>query len=509
MNEKSRLQSSLSRLLRRKEEGTPLPESAAWFSSQPARRGRLELNRAGEEKYLSSLLDVRADEDGALTLNVDRLLPTPHDSFWHEPVSLLCTLTAFDAGPEEIATFQAVVGERIDHHGREAVELTRISDFERETREYVATPGPGHGVELSFVWYGSWLDVRAKRITVSRLFFDAELAEFTSADGYSITQAMLKLGAGTSGAPVRLHITRGRSGEYEAELEKIDGVAKQKLVAIIEEIWRTEAGLSSRRMERGRGEVGYLKRDASAIEEVTQPQIVLLGEDKRWEALLGELGRVIELADCEPEVVSDTVASNRCDLIVGDADRWGAKAVAVERLLRSVARYRSIPRVWFTSEPVGEAWEKSDVVLDTAGVDGERTRDGEQESDAEDAPLDHVDFGAFDLIGREMDGEQVLRRLRWALGANAFGRGEGVLLVTQDARALPYRARADRRVRLPVRRVRPRGGVAACAGKASPALDPARRGQLRGRARRDARENGGMDAAEPRSCDRARARRGP
>ncbi|MCB2210959.1 hypothetical protein KQI52_02475 [bacterium] len=423
-NDKSKLQASLTRLLKRAT-GSVSTEFA-WFNSEPARKGRIDLSRAGEDRYVTSLMDVR-EEDDELLLIVDQLMPKPAAAFWEETVSLQGSLAAFDAGMEEIAEFRALVGERVEFNEHDCVELREIADLQRSRKEYVAMLASNHPAALSFVWYGSWRDVKPKRMTINRFFFDAELEEFNSPDGYGISQAMLKLEKNGQGLPVRLRITRARNGEFEAELEKIDSNGRQLLTAAIEEIWRTEAGLSQKRTSTVTSDVGFRKRQP----EDNRPPIILLSDDDGWAEILDQIGRVIQLHQADLEELSTTVSENPCDLFVADADLWGSKAVTVERLLRSVSRYRMLPRLWITSEETGQPWEMSDVVLGSAG--NEPPPDVENPDEMPEM-LDHVDYGAFDLISRDLPEEQVLERVRWAMNPDAFGKGEGIFLVTQDAR---------------------------------------------------------------------------
>ncbi len=431
MNEKSKLQTSISRLLRRESSAS---SPFGWFKSEPARKGRLDLSRAGEEKYVSSVVDSRV-QNGELALIADQLLPQPDDDFWNESVSLQCTLTAFDAGMEEIADFRAQVGEQVSLKKHKGVELLNIADLERSSREYIATVPISNPVALSFVWMGSWIDVKPKRITIKRFFFDAELTEFRSPDGYSVSQAIIKLAIikleeGGKYVPVRLKVTRARNGEFEAELTRIELKGRQQLTALIEEIWRTEAGLSSRRTSKVTSDVGYMQRTVLD----SGPHIILLSDDENWREILSQLGNVIVVTETDLELLTKSVTESPSDLFIADADLWGDKAIAVERLLRSVSRYRSIPRIWISDRTVGQPWESSDIHLGYGDDDPEL----EIEDPGHDVYLDHVDYGAFDLMPRTLPVETAINRLHWAMEDDAYGEGVGIMLVTQNTR-LRYR----------------------------------------------------------------------
>jgi hypothetical protein len=426
MSEKSKLHSSLSRLLRRESSGST---SFGWFKSEPARKGRLDLSRAGEEKFISTIIEAR-EQAGQLTLIVDQLLPQPEDSFWNEPVSLQSTLTAFDSGMEEIAEFRALVGERIEVGDHLGVELTDVSGLERSSREYIAPVSSSNPVALSFVWMGSWVDVKPKRMTIKRFFFDAELDEFRSPEGYTVSQAIVKLEQGGTGVPVRLQLTRGRNGEYEAEITKIESQPRQVLTALIEEIWRTESGLSSRRTTKSVADVGYMKKSGAG----EGPHIMLLSEDENWLEMLNQIGTVNMVSVTGLEALSKSVSESPCDLFIADADLWGDQAIAVERLLRSVSRYRMIPRVWISGHKVGQPWEPSEIHLGY----GEAGKEQINLEESDNVYLDHVDYGAFDLMPRSLPIESAHTRLRWAMGGDVYGKGLGIMLVTQDAR-LRYR----------------------------------------------------------------------
>ncbi len=422
MNEKSKLQSSLSRLLKRGFQDSS--SEFAWFNSEPARKGRVDLSRAGEERFVSTILDLRS-EGGRNTLIIDRLMPEPDDKFWHEPVSLQCKVVAFDAGMEETAEFNAMVGERIQVDEHAGVELCEMSNLERSRREYIAEVPRNSPLDLSFMWFGSWMDVKPKRMSINRFIFDAEIKDFQDHDGYTISQAIVKLEHSGSSIPVKLNLTLGRNGEFETELTKIDSVARQKLTSMIEEVWRSKSGLTQKRMNPPK-EKGYHQRS----EESKGPFILLLSNDDSWGDRLSELGTVIHVPETRLKTVSERIAESPCDLFIADADHWKDNAIAVERLLRSVSRYRKIPRIWISDEEIGQPWEASGINLgNVAGEDAPSS-----ESDA----LDHVDYGAFDLMSRNTEPGVSLARLRWAMGGESFGRGESILLVTQNAR-LRYR----------------------------------------------------------------------
>lgn len=412
MTAKSRLSDSLQKLLSRGSEPAGGPDAwLAWLSSPLARKGHLSLVRAGMDEFTSLPLAARKSEDDGIVLIIDTLLPTPEEKFWHEPVTLHGRLVTFEAGIEEIITFSASVGERIEHEGKNAVELTNLIDLERVTQEFVAEPNDQHPIELGMIWFGEWIQVRPSKISLSRVFFDETLDGEIGPDGYAVPKATLKIDEDGPEVPIRLQLLRARGGGHEAVIEKIDGIARQKLVSVIEEIWRVSSGLSNRR-QKLRQDVGYRLKERDTLAAAFTPNVLLLGNDKRWIDILRELGEVRTLASTDLDDVSEAVAEGRTDLIVGDADLWGSDAVKVERLLRSVAKFRSIPRLWIASDPDKQVVEHSE----------------------EGEPRDLVDYGAYDLLARSIDDTQALHKLHWAMGGDALGEGTSALLVTSDER---------------------------------------------------------------------------
>ncbi|MFH0882312.1 MAG: hypothetical protein V2A56_04935 [bacterium] len=411
MTAKSRLSNSLQRLLSRGEEGSVGNEDwIAWLTSPLARKGHLTLTRAGEEVFTSLPLAAHRDGNGGIVLIVDSLLPTPSEEFWHEPVTLHGRLVAFEDGIEQIVTFTASVGERIEHESRPAVELINLLDLERTAHEFVADLSGSRTIELGLIWFGEWVSVQPSRVSISRIFFDETLDGEIGPDGYAVPKATLKIEADGPEVPVRLQLLRARGHGHEAVIEKIDGVARQKLAGIVEETWRVASGLSQRR-EKSQQEIGYRSRDHDVLAEAFTPRTVLLGTDKRWKELLRELGEVTVVSSTDLDAVSEAVSETRTDLILGDADLWGRDAVRVERLLRSVAKFRTIPRLWISSEP-----EQS-----YADGDAEKSRD-------------LVDFGAWDLLNRNSSDQEAHHRLRWAISGDALGEGTTALLVSTDSR---------------------------------------------------------------------------
>ncbi len=422
MNTKRGLTESLQRLLKRRGSGEEGIETdwLAWFARDEVHRGFLTLSRAGLESYRSHVLAARTTDEGRLNLIVDMLLPQPEESFWHEPVSLQGTLIAFDAGTEQTATFTASVGGRIEFEGAAAVELEGLFDLERTDREYIAALGQAHNVELGFIWFDDWVQVRPSHASVKRLFFDADLGQNIGVDGYAVPRATLRLGPKSPEVPVRVQLYHHNREGYEAVLEKIDGVALQQLTAIVEEIWRTAAGLSQRKMEAAQRDVGYVSKTHDSLQEAFEPHLFFLGEDAAWAGLLERSGKRVDLPEKDLGAVTEAVTSARCDLILGDADLWQEGAVQVERLLRTTSRLRDVPRLWIRDpqrlhEPI------------------ETTPETEEEPGR-----DLLDYGAFDVLPRNLSELEAIRRINWALGLDSLGEGPTALLVSQNNR-LRYR----------------------------------------------------------------------
>ena len=428
MTAKPRLSASLQRLLKRPAEGEEVSSTnwSVWFKLPHVKKGHLQLQRGGEQLFSSTVLDVREQQDG-LILVVDTLLPSPEESFYSEPVTLFGELRAFDAGIEEITTFTAAVGDRIEFDGKPALELHDLLDLKRTTHEYVADLADAYTVEAGLIWFGEWIDIQPRQITVSRLFFDADLEGSIGPDGYAVPKASLRLSKDSPEIPVQLTIKRQRGGGFEGVIEKLDSLARQKLTAIVEEVWRIAAGLSQRRIHGERSDIGYRSTAHDALASAFKPHIVLLGNDERWATLATSKGELRTVNELTLEAVSDSIGEGRCDLIIGDLDLWDDRAIRVERLLRSVSRFRDIPRIWFTSSPPAH-----DLMLEGEPDATEETTEGEPEN------LDLVDYGAFDLVSRTMKDSEIDRRLVWALGGSDIGQGKRCLLVSQESR-LRYR----------------------------------------------------------------------
>jgi len=427
---KPNLSTSLQRLLKRsQEEADPSATNwVSWFSEPRVKKGFLGLQRGGRESFVSSILAAQLEGESPVLL-VDTLLPTPEPDFYHEPVTLFCEARVFDSGIEEITTFTASVGETVDLDGKPALKLGDLLDLKKTAQEYIAAPGDAFQVELGMIWFGEWKEIAPRQLTVSRLFFELELEGEIGPDGYAVPRASLRLGSDSPEIPIQLTIKRLRGGGFEAIIEKMDSLARQKLTALVEEIWRIDCGLSQRRVRGGRSEVGYRTNQHDPLASVFEPHILFLTEDERWSTLLAAKGEIRSVAEDSLEAVSEAVAEGRCDLLVGDKERWGDRAIRVERLLRSVSKFRDIPRIWITSTP-----PKHDLF----SVDGETESDETSSGEAAAADLDLVDYGAFDLIPRSMKDSEIDRHVSWALGGTELGQGQTLCLISQDNR-LKYR----------------------------------------------------------------------
>ena len=396
---------SLRRFLRLKRQSNEndLSRWQGWFEDPLKKKGRLTLVRAGEDVYNSTILQARI-ENGKLVIVVDRLLPQPEDQFWHEQVTFAGKLAYIEAGIEVITTFRASVGERVEVEECEALELMDITELKVTSEEYLACLGEGYGVELWLHWFGDWVKLFPPCMTVSRFLFDYEFEEGVGADGYAVPQARLILEPNGPEIPVQVHLYPRKKPKYEVQIEKIDGIAHQKMISIVEEIWRTASVLSQRRL--GQREVlGYRSREFGTFSDVFKPHIVLLSKDQTWKTRLEQFGVVYCIDSLVLETVADSVNSHRCDLVVGDEEVWGEHGIQVERLLRSTKRMRNIPRIWLHS--------------------GKKQRWGKQ---------DIIDFGAFDLVFRNESSEETRQWVSWVLGGASIGEGEVLSLFTTNPR---------------------------------------------------------------------------
>ncbi len=422
---KSNISKSLHKLLNRSDESSDSKEISIdwnrWFVSDKAKAGNLTLDRAGE-LYVSQSLDVRVDEDNNPVLIVDSFMPSPDEKFWHEPVSFHGKLSTIEDGVEEIATFIASVGNRIEYEGKGAVELINLIDLRIETREYVAKLGEANEIELGFIWYGEWFEINPTAITMNRLFFDMRLDGEIASDGYAVPKATIKLDSETPEIPIKLQIFRKKGGGFEAYIDRIDGLAKQKITSLVDEIWRIASGLSQNRIYHEEAQTGYKVGSHDPLASAFKPHIVQLGKNAEWEERLKTVGEVSVVDDTDLVAVSEKISVGRCDLIVGDAELWGEDAIRVERLLRSVAKLRDLPRIWFS--------KSTDNTLDP----GENGTDEEKEI-SDDPELGLLDYGAFDIIDSGISEYEIHRRLKWAIGGDVLGSGETVVLVSQNKRA--------------------------------------------------------------------------
>jgi hypothetical protein len=422
---KSNISKSLQKLLKRSDsESDPADNSIDWnrfFASEKAKKGNLTLDRAGEI-FITQSLGTKLDEENNLILIVDSLMPTPAPKFWHEPISFHGKLVAIEDGVEEIVTFISTVGNRVEFEGKGAVELINLIDLRIETREYVANLGDANVIELGFIWYGEWFEVNPTAITINRLFFDIRLDGEIASDGYAVPKATIKLNIDTPEIPVKLQIFRKRGGGFEAYIDRIDGLAKQKITSLVDEIWRIASGLSQNRIYHEEGQAGYKVGTHDPLASAFKPHFVQLGKNAEWEERLRTLGEVTVVEGMDLVEVSEKINTGRCDLIVGDAELWGVDAIRVERLLRSVAKLRDLPRIWFSNS--------TDNTLDF----GDNETDEEKET-SDDPELGLLDYGAFDIIDSGISEYEIHRRLKWALGGDVLGSGETAVLVSQNKRA--------------------------------------------------------------------------
>lgn len=363
----------------------------------------LSLVRAGEEKYASTILEARSDE-GSLVLTVDRLLPQPEKSFWREPVAFWGKLVYIDAGLEVITEFRCSVGERHQEGEHESVDLVDFDKLEITSEEYVAALGDAYDICLKLLWFGEWREVKPQYVTVSRLFFNATFDEPIGEDGYAVPHAKLLLEPDGPEIPLRIHLFTSNRTKYEAKIEKIDGVARQGLVTIIEEIWRIAAGLSQRRIQRDEA-VGIRSKEFDPFADAFKPRIVYLGNDEEWSKRLETFGITTTQSSMHQPSIIESVDTHRCDLVVADGDYWGEDALQVERLLRSTRRLREIPRFWlYQDAPV--RWDGQDI----------------------------VDYGAFDRISKKASAEEIQNRIQWAMGTESIGSGRDAVILTRNRR---------------------------------------------------------------------------
>jgi len=424
---KPQLSNSLHKLLKGsdKKPASQIDEWITLLSAPQTNKDTLMLSRGGEAAYSSLLLEAQ-NSNNKLQLIIDNLLPEPEEDIWDEQVTFQAKIATFDAGIEELIFFYASLGEKIEYEERGAVVLDEVWDLTSEKREYIAELAEHHPVELGFIWYGDWINVKPDRITISRLFFDVKLDGEIGDDGYAIPKATLKLDDDGAEIPVKLRLYRHRNGGFEVHIEKIDGIAKQKLTSIVEEIWRIASGLSQRKNKYVEKDVSYVVKEHDVLSEAFEPGIILLAERGDWKQYLSEQGNLTVLDTLDLTEIAEKIGEKRCDLIVGDADLWGEKAIQVERLLRSVSQFRKIPRIWFT-----ETIEKPQLFSFKPEVQEE-----DEEAELDEMDLDLIDYGAIDLLPSSLNRIDSKRRILWALNKLKFSEGKRILLVSQDSRLI-------------------------------------------------------------------------
>ncbi len=416
MNEPKRLPDRLRALFRRQPaaeiepaEELPTVSWAMWFTTEAARRGRLSLSRAGMETYASMVVGAREDGEGDLVVLIDPPLPSPERETPDEIVALDARLLHMDEGIEIATTFRAVLGEELRHEGYEAVELVDISDLDVEYREYLARVTEAHGVELNLVWEGEMITVYPSHIAAGRMLFNADIEGDIGPDGIEIPKASICLEPGGKDYALSLRLLRRPEESFEVEITRIDAPVKRKLVTLIEEIWRTDAGLS-RYAREPKKIVGYRTREHDTLAEAFQRHIVFLGEDPGWKDFLAGFGIVKQLGSLSPHDLVEVVLGGRCDLLVGEYAFCGREAVSIEHTLQAYARTRKIPRFWILPENPG------------------------------DTTPDMLAEGAFDQFTSEQLKQPGLTDLfNWAIAGTELGSGERTALLVSAEPRMRYR----------------------------------------------------------------------
>ncbi len=364
-----------------------------WLNDPTVQEGRLTLVRAGEDSFVTQVLNARLDANNLLFLVVDRLLPSP-DYGENETVLFHGKLQHMDAGVEVTTTFIAKLGEPVLHEGDEALELHEIDNLDVESREYVAAFGDAHGVALSLFWQGEWVTVWPEQGTITRFMFDARLDGTIGIDGVAVPKSTVSLGDDSPESPIQLQLIRRPSPSFEVLIEKIDGPLKAKLASIIEEIWRIERGLQAPTGPSSKSLVGYMDINETSMDEALEIQILLLASGENARIRFVSIGKVRQYSGREPKQVVEDVLNQRTDIIIGDSHHWGPDAVQVERLLRAHSKTRFLPRFWL----------------------------GDPYKDPENG-LDILDYGAFGTFNDQTPQTEIEECLHWSIGKSNLEAG--------------------------------------------------------------------------------------
>ncbi|MFC2170466.1 hypothetical protein ACFLQJ_00645 [Calditrichota bacterium] len=373
-----------------------------WFKNPLLLQGKLTLVRAGEDTFATQVLDA-SSEGKELFIVVDRLLPLPDFDPEKETVQFHATQIYFDSGVQVTTGFRAVYGGNTEHGHYEAVKLEQVRDLEVDSVEYVATLTDNFGIKLSLFFMGEWINIDPAQASVNRLFFNADINAKIGVDGLAVPKALLVLEKGGAKIPVQFQLFRDQAQGFSAKIEKMDSLARAKLVSIIEEIWKIECGLASRGRQETGGAVGYRSQQHDIHAEAFEPHIYFLGENEEWIERLSEKGIVESSMLDDPREVLENILGKRCDLVVADADLWGEKAVEVERILRSKAKIRDIPRFWIADDPL----KPLDIVQGETIV----------EEQAE-VKRDLLDYGAFEILQRSEWSDAIELKFDWAMGGS-------------------------------------------------------------------------------------------
>ncbi len=350
------------------------------------KQSRLTLSRAGEEVYISSLLEAKLNRNKELVFTVDTLLPQLKIKSDDEIVLLHGKIVYMDMGFEVTYSFRAKVGEKTEFKGFEALVLEDIKDLRLESNEYIADITDIHPMVLALFFEERWNEVYPERISVSRIFFDADLELDITPDGLFFPKSLLTLTPGEPEALLSLLLFRRIKPEFEAKIEKIESKEHLRLCEIIEEIWNIESGLSQRR-DQYRERVGFRSREHDILADSLREHILFIGNDSIWPEWLTEFGIVKTLATTDHSEIIDELTGKRCDLIVADADYFGLKTISTERKLRDLKKIKDIPRFWIMELKSSENVSENDL----------------------------VDYGAFEMLNRTTWNKPAKSKIEWAL----------------------------------------------------------------------------------------------
>jgi hypothetical protein len=387
-----------------------VPSWEPWMTRKLARFVQARVQAGGGDTFSTTILGVRHSHAGEPSLIVSSFYPEPKKEFWETARAVILRFGFVQGGHAIITSVNANAKREIVYKDTPGVELGDVLAPRVKVSPYALELGHRSPVKLRIEAQARSVSLLPDSVSPEEIRFVEKLPFIVTRQGLK-AEGLLKLDEESDPLPVKVRLEHHKQGGYAARIEEISPAAKKALIGFIDDGWVSKARVRKRRAREERErEHETMTTD---LDSLLKPHDFLLSPDEGWRTKLANLDiKVRQIAEPDIDYVMERVTTERCDVILADADLWGKLAPELGRALHFDLDSRKLPLIWFADE---DNWFR------------------------EQFPRALVGLGAYDLVDRGLSKEELALRLGWATKRNTLGEGDIPIALLSPSRRMQYR----------------------------------------------------------------------